>query len=97
MSKRSLALLLVVSLIVAIGGLVQHLFFPWSVSDTERFIRRVAPAVVWLILFVAGLVAYGRPGLWLLIGVPFVLARPLGYAGFFLICGTEFFPMTDCP
>ena len=94
---RSLTLLLIVSVIVAIGGLVQHLFFPWPASDIERFIRSVAPAVVWLVLFVAGLVLHGKRGLWLLIGAPFVLLRPLGYAAFFLICGTQFFPTADCP
>ena len=94
---RSLTLLLVVSLIVAFGGLVQHLFFPWSASDIERFIRSVTPAIAWLVLFVAGLVVHGRRGLWLLIGVPFVLVRPLAYAAFFLICGTQFFPTADCP
>ena len=93
---RSLTLLLVVSLIVSVGGFVQP-YFRWTASDVELSLRIFTPAVVWLVVFVAGLVLHGKRGLWLLIGAPFVLLRPLGYAAFFLICGTQFFPTADCP
>jgi hypothetical protein len=97
MSKGSLTLLLVVSLIVAVGGLVQYFSFPLPDSIAGLSIRGGTPAVIWLFLFVVGLVVHGRRGFWLLIGAPFVLFIPIVLAAFFLICGTQFFPTADCP
>lgn len=73
---RTITLLLIISLIVAIAGCAQPSFFPWPDDGIRMAIRTFAPAAVWAVLFAVGLITHGRRGLWLLVGAPFALFWP---------------------
>ena len=85
---RSIALVFIASLVVAIAGLVQP--HPAVVSGPDdlltMYFRVFGPAALWLVLLVVALIGYGRRGLWLLIGAPIVLFWPIWFTVYSLAC-----------
>jgi hypothetical protein len=98
---RSSTLLLIISLLVAILGLARVIAFgPLQDATVATLIFwTCGPAVVWLLLFVVGLIVHGRRGLWLLVGAPFALLLPTLLLNFYVICGlgTQWFGPAECP
>jgi hypothetical protein len=86
-----LASLFFISLVVAIAGLVQPAFFPWPDSIVAMHLRTFGPAALWLMLLVAAVIAYGRRGLWLLLGAPLGLLGPFVWINFYLACELQIF------
>jgi hypothetical protein len=83
---KSVIPLLVTSLVIAIASAAQPLFIRWPDSASAMHLRVFGPAVLWLILLAAGLVGYGKRGLWLLVGAPFALFGPGVWSMYVLGC-----------
>ena len=73
---KSVAPLLIVSIVVALAGFAQPIFFPWPDSPLRADSRTFLPAGVWVLLLIAGLTIHGKRGLWLLVGAPLALFWP---------------------
>ncbi len=82
--------LLLLSLLVAGLGFLEPFLFmkePHSVLPSFGF------SGLWMLLFIFGLMAYRKRGLWLLLGAPFALIWPAMLGLFISGCAFGF----DCP
>jgi hypothetical protein len=72
--------LLIASLVLAViaSDLTYHTphFWFWRTNYVHQVFKVFLPALVWLLMVAAGLIAHGRRGLWLLLGSPFALYWP---------------------
>ena len=83
---RTMIPLLTISLFVAIAGCLQPAFLAWPDNAVGMALRSFGPLVVWVLLFVIGLITYGRSGLWLLVGAPLALFPALTWSVYVLGC-----------
>jgi hypothetical protein len=84
---RSSWLLLIISLLVAVSGPVVVLGPLQDVTVATVMYWTFGPAVIWLLLFILGLIIHSKRGLWLLVGAPFALLLPAVLINLYVICG----------
>jgi hypothetical protein len=71
--------LLIISVLVAISGLARLVAFGPIRDPIASIFWAYGPAAAWLLLFIVGLIIYGKRGLWLLVGAPVALLLPALY------------------